>query len=69
VPAGLINGVNRNFTLSQTPISNASALIMVDGVVQTLGVDYTLNFTAIRFAVGSRPRTGNSILAYYWVAT
>jgi len=69
VPGGLINGVNRVFNLSQTPISNTSVLLMVNGLVQQQGADYSLNFGQIRFNGGSQPRADSSLLAYYWIAT
>ena len=67
VPVGIINGANRTFTLSQIPMSAQSLLLFLDGVAMTQGVDYSIAAATIRFAAASTPRTGDSLLAYYWV--
>ena len=69
VPAGLVDGVNRIFTLTFMPISNNSCLLFVNGVAQTQGVDYSLTGPTINFAAASRPLVKSTVLAYYWVAT
>ena len=69
VPTGLVNSTNRNFMLSQLPISAMSCLVFVNGVQQIQGVNYSLSGQAVRFTGPSTPRTGAGLIAYYWVAT
>ena len=67
VPAGTIDGMNRVFTLSQSPLSNASVQVFINGVFQTQGVNYSLTVSTIRFAGGSTPQTGDVVSACYQV--
>lgn len=70
VPGGLVNGVNRNFTLSEVPFSAASLLLFLDGVgALTQGVDYNVSGQNIYMAALQTPRVGDNLLAYYWVQT
>jgi len=69
VPTGLIDGSNRNFTLSQTPMSAMSLLVFLNGVAQTQVVNYSIASNRISFTGASTPRVGDSLLAYYWVQT
>jgi hypothetical protein len=69
VPAGLVDGTNRTFTLSQVPMSVASCLLQLDGVTLTQGVDYSLSGQTIFLNVLQTPQTGDNLLAYYWVQT
>jgi len=62
VPAGTINGVNATFTLSAIP---TSLILIVNGLVLTEGVDYTLSGSTITFLAGAIPQVGDSLLAYY----
>lgn len=57
-PAGAVDGVNAVFELSFEP---ASLLLFLNGVLQTLGGDYTLSGTTITFATA--PFTGDIISA------
>jgi hypothetical protein len=68
IPAGVIDGMNRVFTLAQMPLSNASVIVYVDGVAQLQGVDYSLTVQTIRFAGDSTPLVGDNIMATYQVA-
>lgn len=43
VPAGTINGSNAAFTLANTPIASATALLFLDGIFLIQGVDYTIS--------------------------
>lgn len=63
VPTGTIDGSNTAFTLSQTPISNASVKIYLDGVFQRQGTHYTITGTAITFTTA--PATGQELDAVY----
>lgn len=57
-PAGAVDGVNDEFELSHEP---ASLLLFLNGVLQTLGDDYTLSGTTITFATA--PFTGDVLSA------
>ena len=50
---GVQNGINRSFTLPQTPAPPSSLLLILNGVVQIQGVQYTLAGASITFAVGT----------------
>lgn len=63
VPTGTIDSSNTAFTLSQTPISNASVKIYLDGVFQRQGTHYTITGTAITFTTA--PATGQELDAVY----
>lgn len=65
IPAGVIDGMNRVFTLSLTPISNASVSVYIDGVFQRQGIDYSLTVQTIRFDGGSTPLVGNVVTVTY----
>lgn len=47
VPAGAVNNSNTAFTLSQTPVSNATVSLFKNGRILVLGTDYTIVGTAI----------------------
>lgn len=62
-PSGTINGSNTVFTLANAPAGNSGVVVILDGIVQYNGLDYTVSGTTITFA--SAPATGSSIFAYY----
>ena len=66
-PAGTINGSNVVFTLTNTPAVAAGVLVVLDGIVQYSGVDYTVSGSTITFVAA--PATGSSIFAYYGSAS
>jgi hypothetical protein len=63
VPSGTVNGTNTNFSLSTTPASSAGVVVILDGIVQYNGSDYTVSGTTITFS--SAPATDSTIFAYY----
>lgn len=65
VPVGVVNGTNPTFTLSQTPISNASLILWVDVVPQQQGVNYSVSGQTISFNVGFIPESGQALYAWY----
>jgi hypothetical protein len=67
-PAGLINGSNAAFTLASTPSTASSLHLYRNGVLQKLGLDYTLAGNAITFATGSVPGVEDVLLASYRLA-
>ena len=63
VPTGAVNGSNTVFTLSATPVANASVIMVLDGVTQTNGTDYTVSGTTVTFTTA--PTTGTEVVAIY----
>jgi hypothetical protein len=68
VPGGVIDGVNANFTLANTPNPATSLVLFRNGVVQNPGVDYTLNGPTVQFLAGAVPQPGDSLTAWYRLA-
>jgi len=67
-PVGNVNGLNATFNLSQAPFPASSFVIFRNGLLQSIGVDYTLAGQAVTFLAGSIPRTSDVVAAYYRVA-
>lgn len=67
VPAGVVDGVNAVFTLSQRNYANADLLVFVNGIAQNQGVNYTIAGQTITFTAPSTPRAGNTVFVMYWV--
>jgi len=68
VPAGVINGSNGSFTLSQTPNPPASLTVYRNGLRMAIGTDYTVNGTSITFLSASIPQAGDLVTCFYRVA-
>lgn len=62
-PSGTINGVNKIFTISNTPIANTLE-VYVNGLLQDLTNDYTFSGTTITFV--DAPSVGETILTLYY---
>jgi hypothetical protein len=62
-PSGTPNGILVTFTLSNTPVSNASVKIYLDGTIQYQGSDYTISGATITFAVA--PAANQSLWSDY----
>lgn len=62
-PAGLVNSSNTVYTLANTPADADGVIVILDGVVQYNGVDYTVTDDTITFSTA--PATGSTIFAYY----
>lgn len=62
IPTGTINGSNKLFTLSQTPLNTQSLLVMVDDLVLT-----NAEFSVVNMVVNlvTAPAPGQSVYAYY----
>jgi hypothetical protein len=65
-PAGTLDGVNASFTTSQTPLAGSLAIYR-NGLLQTAGVDYSINGSTITFLSGSVPHANDIVTAYYRV--
>ena len=64
-PSGLVNGANTAFTLANAPSPVTSLEIFRNGLVQTIGVDYTISGSTITFVSLSTPQTGDTLQAFY----
>jgi hypothetical protein len=64
-PAGVVDGVNRVFTLTYQPITPQSCLVWVNGVQQLQGGNYTLAGQRITFSPASTPRVPCNLAVYY----
>ena len=65
VPAGALNGTNTSFTLANAPSPATSFSLYRNGLLQSPGVDYTLNGMALTFLSPSTPLPGDIIQASY----
>ncbi|GIU76774.1 MAG: hypothetical protein KatS3mg005_0012 [Bryobacteraceae bacterium] len=65
VPAGVIDGSNRQFSLSKSPQPAASLMLYRNGILQRAGVDFTLSGQQITFCEMCTPVPGDVLLAYY----
>ncbi len=65
VPAGVIDGANRQFSLSQSPQPASSLLLYRNGILQRAGVDFTLSGQQITFCEMCTPLPGDILQAYY----
>ena len=61
-PVGAVNGVNTVFTIAYAPI-DGSVQVYVNGLLQSVTVDYTISSQTITFLVA--PETGDIILVSY----
>ena len=65
VPTGVVNGVNREFTLSGIPLPAASLRVYRNGLLQKLGTDYTLAVDRITFLSVATPQVGDILQAAF----
>jgi hypothetical protein len=65
VPGGVVSGVNQLFTLASIPGPPESLQLYRNGVLQKLGLDYTLSGSIIAFNVAAVPQPNDVLLAYY----
>lgn len=63
VPSGIVNGINKIFTLAITPNPPSSLIVAVNGLTQTQGIDYTLAGNTITFIFA--PLDGALLVAGY----
>jgi hypothetical protein len=64
-PAGVLDGINRVFTLSVAPAPAASLQLYRNGLLQRSGVDFMLAVNTITFTAVSTPKPGDILLATY----
>lgn len=63
VPAGMVNGENRELILGNIPFPEASLQLFRNGALQQRNIDYTLAISTITWA--QIPNTGDIIRAWY----
>jgi hypothetical protein len=64
-PAGLVDSSNTTFTLQNAPQPAASLQVFRNGVLQKVGVDYTLGVKVITFLSASVPNPGDILQVSY----
>jgi hypothetical protein len=65
VPSGVVSGANQFFTLASVPGPPESLQLYRNGVLQKMGLDYTLSGKIVTFALAAMPQPGDVLLAYY----
>ena len=65
-PTGIINGVNKIFTLSETPSDMNSVIVVLDGVVQYNTIDFSVTGNVITFV--EAPASGSSIFVFFAIS-
>ena len=63
VPSGTVNGSNKVFTLTYTPVNPAGIQVVLNGGIQKNGVDYTMSGNTINFVTA--PANGSIVYAFY----
>lgn len=63
VPTGDVDGVNDTYTLVNTPADKDGVVVLLNGVTQYNGIDYTVTGDTITFI--TPPANGSTIFAYY----
>ena len=63
IPAGDVDGVNDEFTLSATPVFSQALIVFVNGIVQAQGAHYTVNASTITFS--TPPSIGQVPYVFY----
>jgi len=66
-PNGTMNGSNASFTLSMAPNPAASLLLFRNGLLQKVGMDFTLTGSSLSFLPGSVPQPGDLLQASFRV--
>ena len=64
-PKGVVNGINRDFTLSGIPLPAASLRVYRNGLLQKAGVDYTVAVDRITFFAVATPQPGDILQATF----
>ena len=68
VPAGIVDGANRSFTLTSQPNPASSLALYRNGLLQKVGQDYTLAGSTLQFVAAAVPMAGDTLLASYRVS-
>jgi hypothetical protein len=65
VPSGTLDGVNAGFTLGNAPNPASSLALFRNGLLLTVGRDYTLAANAVTFLTGAVPQPNDVLGAFY----
>ena len=65
LPAGIVDGSNTSFTLSDTPDPATSLALYRNGMLQKTGQDYILTGATVQFVTSDTPQPGDTLLASY----
>jgi hypothetical protein len=68
-PSGAMNGSNCVFTLAALPAHPGSLHLFHNGILLKQGAGYTLSGSVITMAAGSPPQPGDTLQAWYRLAT
>jgi hypothetical protein len=63
VPSGSVNGINKTFTLSVSPIANSACCLFLNGALLIQGTHYTLSDKTATFV--DAPAVGQDVAAFY----
>lgn len=63
VPAGAVNAINKDYTLSKWPHSEDGTLVFVNAIPQQLGIDFTISGKVITLT--NAPVEGQRVFAWY----
>lgn len=64
-PAGVVDGVNTQFTLAQRPAPVTSLRVFRNGLLLKAGEDYTLSLDRVTFVQAAKPRSGDVLQVSY----
>ena len=64
-PAGVVDGSNTTFALTQTPSPGTSLALYRNGIMQKSGQDFTASGNTVVFGIASTPQPGDTLLASY----
>jgi hypothetical protein len=64
-PAGIVDGSNASFALAAAPEPASSLSVYRNGLLQKIGLDYTLSGRTIQFVPEAVPQPGDTLLASY----
>ncbi len=66
--AGSLNGSNAVFTLSHPPSPLGSLNLYRNGLLQSVGIDYSISSSTVTFLTPSIPKSTDVVTAYYRIA-
>jgi hypothetical protein len=67
-PAGIVDGANTSFTLSQAPAPTNSLALYRNGIMQKPGQDFSVTGSTVAFVSANTPQPGDTLLASYRLA-
>ena len=62
-PAGAVNGTNKAFTMTETPLENDAVLVFVNGLLREQGSDYSISGKVITFVTA--PAVAQKVTVQY----